>query len=442
MVQWFQHFGTHLYSDLGCSLWIWPPLRRSESFVFRRFGLNITSKVVRYAVILLGSLRMVSSRNIFRELELRDKFYNHAIKAIENNCSADILYASYAMCYTQGLSNLEEQPKHFFGFLTAYQKLITSSCSNEIVELKGLYRNLLWLSVNWLSAFDRKLHRRRHASDKTVLALLAHGNIAEFISLTTRTVELGDSNGQCVQTAGIRLELLHMLLDHEATQQFLKVESYHERSLVIQAAKNHLQSLRLIFRSSSWLSALQTLQLMGAPPFNDWDRLHAFTNARVDERLMWPSIWRSCLFYLLDYMLFDGAPTDTFEFTPAEAALTICRLVAISTSIRDYAPYIGHVLRSRALFLAGLVLSELHLQDGISSYLPADLAVNCWIRCKLIGLAMRSGLSRLRKIDDDLIVFYDFVCLRSTSQSFRTSRVGNIDLIYCMKSILDRPCYW
>src|SRR5277367_1410229 len=61
------------------------------------------------------------------------------------------------------------------------------------------------------------------------------------------------------------------------------------------------------------------------------------------------------------------------------------------------------------------------------------LTVNSWIRPKLSN---PTGLYPLPpSLLNELLLFYDLACLESTTQSFRTLKIGDIDLISCMKSI-------
>jgi hypothetical protein len=258
-------------------------------------------------------------------------------------------------------SDWDEIPKHFNGFLAAYEKLVTSTDADEVASLEVLYANLLQSFHHFAFGIPR---------DETLLAHLASGNIARLIASTSRAVDLGDTIGPCSWSAEIRFQLLSMLLHHERTQ----ISSYLDRGLVLRAVNHHLRSLSGTFQSASCHLLLEQLQVLGDPPFQDTELLNSVFNfLRWDKAsTSWSSfLLRSCVFYLLSALLFEGQCTmANVEFPVVEAALTICRILAVRISRAAYNPIpysIGRPgLENRAIFLAGLILAELRLPDGIS----------------------------------------------------------------------------
>ena len=257
-----------------------------------------------------------------------------------------------------------EIPKHFSGFLAAYENLVTSTDNDaEVLSLKILYANLL-------RHLNFRIYYQCHPPDETVLTYIASGNIARLIASTTRAVDLGDTIGSCERSAEIRIQLLQMLLHHEIATQMLGSASYSEGELVLRAVKHHLHSLSRTFQSASCHLLLAQLQILGPPPFSDKEVFLSVTNlVLIDEfRGCWSCILlRSCAYYLLSTVLFEGqCVNNNFEFPVVEAALTICRIVAVHMEASLFHDWYAYVV-CPALLLAGLTLAELRLPDGISS---------------------------------------------------------------------------
>ena len=359
MIQWFHRNGLDWYYGFNyeCFIFEWRDLPRPRSTLYYRFGPKLSSKVVRNAVILLGGLFQGGWANQrCQELEFRGQFYCHAIQAINNNCYADIAYASYTMCrYAIGRdAGWGEIPQHFNGFLAAYEKLVTSTDDDEVAYLQVLYACLL----NFFNICAYCI-----PCVETVLAHLASGNIARFIASTSRAVDLGDTIVPCERSAEIRFQLLEMLLYHETA----RMSSYPDRGLVLRAVRHHLRSLSRSFQSASCHLLLERLQVLGDPPFKDPEHLTPLIDLLCldkDSRRWSYFLLHSCFFYLLSAVLFEGQCTvENFEFPVLEAALMICRIV----TVRMLTPYsTSRGLETRAIFLAGLVLAELRLPDGIS----------------------------------------------------------------------------
>jgi len=363
VLQWFHRSNLYWYWHNDSIHYFLPASFRNSStdpttFLYGRYGPKLSSKVVRDAAILLCShFQEGWASDKFRELEFRGQFYNHAIEAINNNCYADIAYASYMMCryvLNRG-GSWEEISKHFSGFLVAYEKLVTSTDNDaEGLSLKMLYANLL-RCLNY-----ETFYRPNDPPDETVLDHLASGDIARLIASTSRAGDLGDLVGICEWSAEIRFQLLEMLLNHETTKQIFRSWSYPERESVLRAVRHHLRSLSRTLRSAFCNLLLEQFQVLGRPPFEP--SISVTNSVLIDGASKhWISfLSSSCTFYLLSTVLFEGQSVmDDLEFPVIEAAFTICRIVAVDRPGRLFA-------EGLALFLAGLTLAELRLPDGIS----------------------------------------------------------------------------
>jgi hypothetical protein len=99
--------------------------------MFRRFGPTLSSKPVRYAVLLyaLSYQRYTTPSIDCQRLLYLDQFYRSTRDAITSNAYADVMYACYSVC-AHGLiagQAVGELLKHFDGFLLSFQKLKGSS---------------------------------------------------------------------------------------------------------------------------------------------------------------------------------------------------------------------------------------------------------------------------------------------------------------------------
>ena len=250
----------------------------------------------------------------------------------------------------------KELCKHFNAFLVAYQKLVTSTSNEEIASLKVLYCDLL----NLLNA-----GRCGRLPDETPLGRVAFNNIPQFLELSNRAVNLGDTVGLCQLNAEIRFQLLRMLLNYDTTRQLFEIGSYQERELVIITAKCHLQSLKRIFQSTSYWLLLEELQILGYPPFcEDLTFIANSIHMIGSSDAWWPFFFWGHIFFLLCFLLFEVQITiDDFDIV--ESALMIYCLIAIDSRSNSF-HYAYYCLQMHALFLAGLILVELRLPDGIS----------------------------------------------------------------------------
>jgi len=348
-----------------------------KAFVIRRFGLNLTSKAVRHAAMLgsVGVMRILGRPDPlvpgFREIEeLRGQFYKHAIAAVKGNCYVEILYASYMMCRFGGLNcKWEETSKHFNGFLIAFEKLITLMPSGELESLKVLYASVLG-DLNIVPPLPRV--GWTHWQHISTLTRLTSGNLSDLICALMRAADLAETRATCEWTAEIRLQLLQLFLGHETVNPVSNFDAYDERGLLIQASRCQLRSLSLHFESPSWQLFLHNLRSLGIPPFREvnsqFEKPPSATLAQIATLL------RTCSVNLTHITLFGEAPSDTFQFGEVESALTVCRIIALVDNAQVYpspSMQVVHKLSFRrcripALFLAGLILSEFNLREGIS----------------------------------------------------------------------------
>ena len=363
MIQWFHRDGIHWTFHIpspwrdgaSCST-------TEKSVFFHRFCQNLSSKFVRSAVVLLCcTILKIATSTKCQELELRGRFYKQAIKAIKDQCYFDIANATYTMCHYICWSGhgRDELPKHFNGFLGAYDKLVTSTSNDEILaSVKVLYGDLLNL-----------LNDGRYGADQTPLDRVASGNIRQLLATTTRAVDAGDTSAPCQWNAEIRFQLLRMLLNHDTTMRWFKGANYPEMELVIATAKSHLRALDPIFRSTLYPLLMEQLQMLGCPPFRDENRLTFVVNA-IRKNGPWGSWWslffRGHFYYLLCILLFEEHVTmEDVGVQAVDSAWTICRFVAVDTMSTVF-DYNYCCLQMHALFLAGVILADFHLQDGIS----------------------------------------------------------------------------
>lgn len=95
-----------------------------------RFGMHISSKAVRAAILFYSTFRKEGVQASCVGLEYLGQFYQNAQNAIERNSYIELVYACYAMCLYEMAAKRrfsEEFEKHANGFLISYQSLMETA---------------------------------------------------------------------------------------------------------------------------------------------------------------------------------------------------------------------------------------------------------------------------------------------------------------------------
>ena len=355
------------------SMSMYPPkwyslstFREPEHISIDQFLPYISSKVVRYAVILLAIkhirfilpthelLKVTDKDNM--ELKYRGSFYHSARQAIDNEAYVDIVYACYAMCLCAVPDG--EFRNHFNGFVSALEMLVTRSVlsSNEIKSFNVMYSNVLgWLPWGQMCAAEYV------------------GRMEEMPDLITRTNDVFQKLApdyspdlRCNPIIKSRFCLLRLSFAHDVEKRLaINGTVYSEMKSVSRDVTRELGALRMnLSQSLPYDVILEQLRQLGAPPFN---MTPAMSCCSVPVGLV-QVLLLYFLFLLWYFISFEEEQLDVdLEFDDKEVALTVCRLFAIRTSRlnRLYGPG-DVVLESQTLSLAGLILAGFHHDDGTS----------------------------------------------------------------------------
>jgi len=139
----------------------------SDSFghdVFQRFGPNLSTMAVRYAILLfalqkVGDLYDPNQRDLLR-MNYKDNFYRAMLEAINMKAYPDVLYASYFTCLEELLLSgdqfgigfrRDEFVIHLNGFVSALKMAAPGSTHAELLAAKILFANVL----HWTMRFSR-----------------------------------------------------------------------------------------------------------------------------------------------------------------------------------------------------------------------------------------------------------------------------------------------
>lgn len=357
------------------------PHRGPRFYVFYRFASFLSSKMVRYATILLSidhrrkwlpfDASFQDRRdNEYWEIECKHRYYRHAIEAINNHAYHDIVDGCYAMCLYQ-LCTLEprhEFLKHFSGFLLAFEILVASPTisQEELTSLKCMYLNILDLAI------ILSLHLAFYKESREYL---------ELIRLMRRTADKLDVANDlrrmaCVLTAKINLGVISLFLQLDTTMRIQRGSGiYDEREYVTEAVRGALRSLSGTLQSPScrlliedlcslkWLPFNLHLNVQQVQIFNDFTSRHPQEWIRI--------IFFSCLYYLQYFLVFEEQDVgDTSVFGAVEAAIIIARVCSIFDVIfgQRYRGVLRRHFVQKALFIAGLVLASLHRPDGMPPF--------------------------------------------------------------------------
>jgi hypothetical protein len=131
--------------------------------VFQRFGLNLPSMAVRYAVLLVSlQIRKCWYPHLYNdslEMEYKDRFYRAMHRAISIRAYTDVLYASYFAClrgvFEQTTSSLDEFITNFKGFISVLMTAAPAYTQTETLSAVILLANVLqWMDCSMSARFS------------------------------------------------------------------------------------------------------------------------------------------------------------------------------------------------------------------------------------------------------------------------------------------------
>ena len=343
----------------------------AEHFMLRRFGPSLSSKPVRYAVILLSIQYqgLIDSEQLLHA-EYLDLFCRNTRTAIDYKSYADIVYACYTVCLYDILSRrpFDQVAMHFKGFLSSLENFMhfsESSSENppkgEIQSIRNVYCNLAgWLLLS--------LNTQREVP-----------RLAEITNLAVKveqTADIGFENESYnfmmtldYEAIQIRLYLLKLFVNYALLSVDRKSLATidQEMRLELRRQLRRLGRILLLPRTCAG-QILKNLELFETLPENMEFTLQQ-TSANIielDRDLRWRlSLMQYCSLYLRYVILFEeSVAIEDVSFDETIAAITLCRLIVIEygiiTSYKSSPSLTTRRLWTHQLFLAGLTLAKGH----------------------------------------------------------------------------------
>ena len=338
------------------------------SHLFRRFGPYLSSKAVRYAVILFSDSLQGFRFGRLEELRYQSQFFKYTLNAINGNAYAELAYACFAVCMyeIQSEKPVDEIAKHYMGFLLAFTNLahVSATPLDDLLQLKFMsYSVFHFLVVKFLS-------QRDYAEILKTEQLFEASGLMELLR---RTIDLGNASDHgWVQEMHdelrlcVYLDLVQMDLRFRVVKKARRaVDGGHEIGSVAETW-GQFEHLETLISKYSHIRFLNHIQSVGDPPYREGDKSLDEGGHLLSD--LWIRIMSAYYSFRMSYFLLfeDQRAGGPQEVCVEQIALTVCRLVRLVKYYHETRErkFLNTITLLPSLFLAGLVLLRYSRPDG------------------------------------------------------------------------------
>ena len=319
----------------------------------RRFGLHISSKPVRSAVLYYSSFRKEGGETSCLRMEYLAQFCESAREAIAKESYVELLYACYAMCsYEMAAKRLfsEDFEKHAHGFLISYENLMKTDA------LIGEEYKVMSQAYDMISGATEITSSRWHQEE----------NWFEFAET-------------CIQR--IDNAAFRVLNSPQAMAQGNDYSTWLPKSHHLFEAERYVYELCTLFERFSWITRnlsieFEWIQTAADIQFYLNTLLRFISTPPILESSVLPNVYLLkdgrttvpgdkftrqllCLYYIfeLQYQILIREWSDTTRLEVVQTSLAICRLFPAPHESTYPGPEIRFIVH-RGLYFAGVTAVE------------------------------------------------------------------------------------
>lgn len=326
----------------------------------RRFGPHISSKLVRASVLVYSSFRKERKLS-YLGMQYLAQFYQSAKEAIDRESYVELAYACYAMClyemaYRRRFS--EDFAKHANGFLISVQNMM-DKCTLTAEEYKVMSR-----AYKMINQATHLTSSRWHFNDNW---LVFAGVCLERLESATFRLLNSTEAVHPVRDPSIWIPKSHHLL--RAEENVYRIYKLFLRLTTMQRSRIKEYSLdwfETVARIQYYLNALW--EIISQPQIHESqtpklfllkDQITTFLGDKFTGQLL-------TLYYIfqLQYLLLVEEWSDSACVDAIKTSTAICRLYP-SPHEPTYPEYEIRYIVNRGLLVAGLVIAESRIIDGI-----------------------------------------------------------------------------
>jgi hypothetical protein len=319
----------------------------------RRFGLHISSKPVRSAVLYYSSFRKECGKTTCLRMEYLAQFYESTREAIAKESYVELVYACYAMCLYEMAAKRrfsEDFEKHARGFLISYENLMkTDALTGEEYKVMSQAYDMISRATEITSS---RWHQEENWFEFAQTCIQRLDNAAFRVLNSPQAIAQGNDNFTWLPKS-------HHLFEAERYVYGLCAlfERFSGITMNLSIEFDWVQTATAIqFYLNTLLRLISTPPILGSSVLPNVyllkDGRTTITGDKFTRQLL-------CLYYIfeLQYQILIPEWSDTTPLEVVQTSLAICRLFPAHRDSTYPGPEIRFVVH-RGVYVAGLTAVE------------------------------------------------------------------------------------